>query len=39
MRIPSNLLSTVIKNRNEQFKNIFDILVIGETDFPYATSG
>jgi len=39
MGILANVLLTVINNRTPQHKNIFDILVIEKTDFPFATSG
>ena len=34
MRIPANFLSMVINDGNESFKNVFNILVIRETDSP-----
>jgi hypothetical protein len=39
MRIPTNFLSRFHYDGNYEFKNIFDVLVTGETNFPFVTSG
>jgi hypothetical protein len=39
MRIPPNFFLISLTTKIYNLKNIFDILVIGERDSPYATSG